>query len=432
MGYSKIKTFRVKNFRNIGDITIDFTESPVVVLTGDNESGKTSIVKALAVLAANDNFRGQKDYIRDGTNGFGIAVDLEDGTTVVRMKTNTINRAEVHKPGEEPWITNKMDDGSEVPYPIAQVMGMVKEPETKELLHTRTYEDPLLFVITNASTNYRVMYNALKVEQLTNAISLGSDEANELRYNINKNDIAIKAFLDNLRKIKIHNTEAISNIKERVKSQLNTLDKLHKALEIKDNIKKIEKKLEQSKQLSKLSDINLDVCRKLRDYSKLRENIIKLSELLTRYEESNKLQEIDINIGVRLYDAIGRKLYVEKYRDELMNYKGISGLRELNVDLCNKLYRASELVNYIEVLNKKLSKFSLQGVSEISDYQIDLVVKSKQLINYVVSIKILEKSLKKLEEERYRLNDIIANSGAVVAECSSCGNSIVVDVRAYL
>ena len=145
------------------------------------------------------------------------------------------------KPGEDDWVTNKIDDGGDVPYPIVQVMGIVKEPETKELLHIRTYEDNLLFVVTNASTNYKVMYNALKVEQLTNAIGLGSEEANRLRNNINTNDIAIKTLLDNLRKIKVHDTEAISNIKDRVAGQLHTLDKISRAMEIKGNIKKIER-----------------------------------------------------------------------------------------------------------------------------------------------------------------------------------------------
>ena len=35
-------------------------------------------------------------------------------------------------------------------------MGMVTEPETKEFLHIRTYEDQLLFVVTTASANYKM------------------------------------------------------------------------------------------------------------------------------------------------------------------------------------------------------------------------------------------------------------------------------------
>ena len=49
--YSPITKLYIKNFRNIGEATIDFTDSPIVSLIGDNEAGKTSVVKAFAVCA---------------------------------------------------------------------------------------------------------------------------------------------------------------------------------------------------------------------------------------------------------------------------------------------------------------------------------------------------------------------------------------------
>lgn len=30
--------------------------------------------------------RDQKDFIRDGTKGFGVAIELQDGTVVTRIK----------------------------------------------------------------------------------------------------------------------------------------------------------------------------------------------------------------------------------------------------------------------------------------------------------------------------------------------------------
>ena len=432
MRYSKLKTLRVKNFRSIGDVTIDFTESPIIVLTGDNEAGKTSIVKAFAVLATNDNPRGQKDFIRDGSNGFGIAADLEDGTTVVRIKTPQLNRYELSKPGEDDWVTNKIDDGGDVPYPIVQVMGIVKEPETKELLHIRTYEDNLLFVVTNASTNYKVMYNALKVEQLTNAIGLGSEEANRLRNNINTNDIAIKTLLDNLRKIKVHDTEAVSNIKDRVAGQLHTLDKISRAMEIKGNIKKIEKDLEISRQLSEAKEISLDICRKLNNYSKLSKDIDRLGKLIYMYEDSFKLKEIDASIELKLYRAMNRKTAIEVYQEELEKYNDIQGIDKINTDIISRVYRANELNNYVNILRSKLSKMNMQDVFEVTDLQLSVVDKSRKMMDYIESVKSLENSLGELEKEKDRLNEIIIESGAIVAECNNCGSSVVVDARAYV
>ena len=74
--YSPIKTIYIKNFRNIGEAIIDFTESPIISLIGENEAGKTSVVKAFAVAALHAYPRDQKDFIRDGTNGFGVCIEL--------------------------------------------------------------------------------------------------------------------------------------------------------------------------------------------------------------------------------------------------------------------------------------------------------------------------------------------------------------------
>ena len=49
--YSPIKKIYIKNFRNIGEAVIDFEESPIVSLIGENEAGKTSVVKAFSVCA---------------------------------------------------------------------------------------------------------------------------------------------------------------------------------------------------------------------------------------------------------------------------------------------------------------------------------------------------------------------------------------------
>ena len=92
MDYSKIKKVRIKDFRCIGDITIDFTKSPIVSLIGDNESGKTSVVKSFSTLGCNADARNQKEFIRDNTRGFGIVWELEDGTLIKRIKTE----AQIH------------------------------------------------------------------------------------------------------------------------------------------------------------------------------------------------------------------------------------------------------------------------------------------------------------------------------------------------
>lgn len=141
--YSPISKLRVKNFRNIGDVTIDFEQSPIVALVGENEAGKTSIIKAFSMCALHDSPRDQKDYIRDGTQALGIEIDLADSTKIVRIKqTNGGNIYRVISPDGSTWDTTKITDG--LPEKINQLMGLIVEPETGEYLNVRTYEDRLL------------------------------------------------------------------------------------------------------------------------------------------------------------------------------------------------------------------------------------------------------------------------------------------------
>ena len=168
--YSPIKSIAIKNFRNLGDVTLDFTDSPIISLIGEIESGKTSVVKSFGVFAAHQSPKYQKYYIRTGTPGFGVAIELEDGTLVTRIKTDTANRYTVSKGDTVIWQAQKLE--STVPKAVQDVMGLLEERETKELLQIRTYEDQLLFVITSASTNYKVMYEALKVKNISNAVKL--------------------------------------------------------------------------------------------------------------------------------------------------------------------------------------------------------------------------------------------------------------------
>ena len=83
-------------------------------------------------------------------------------------------------------------------------MGMVKEPETGEYLNIRTYEDKLLFVVTPASVNYKVMYNALKVENLTRAINKGLKEVNNIESDIRKNNVSIDQLNNELGNLKVY------------------------------------------------------------------------------------------------------------------------------------------------------------------------------------------------------------------------------------
>ena len=305
--YSPIKSMRVKNFRNIGDVTLEFDESPIISLIGDNESGKTSLVKAFAVCALHAYTRDQKGFIRDGTNGFGVEIELEDGTVITRVKTPELNKYRVAKPNGEVYDTNKIDSG--LPVQVQEVMGLIEEPETKEYLQVRTYEDQLLFVTTAASANYKVMYDALKVDQLTRAIKIGSQEVNELRSEIGENEVSIRTLTENLRGIQIHDLEPLINIRNRLSEQLKVIETLERAKEVADRIETARDKLGALELINKhnLEEIDIVEANRLVTANRLLDNNNKLIKSLEINKLVDTVESIDIDLVIKLEGVIEKR-----------------------------------------------------------------------------------------------------------------------------
>ncbi len=423
-----MKTFRVKNFRNVGDITIDFTESPIIALTGDNEAGKTSLVKAFAVLGSHAYSRNQKDYIRDNTNGFGIALDLEDGTTIIRMKTNSSNIYEVHKTGEESWRTTTIDE-NKVPLKVAEVTGLTIEEETKELLQVRTYEDPLLFVNTSASTNYKVMYSALKVEQLVRAIAIGSEEVNGIKYRLNTNDISINTLLENIRGIQIYDIEALSNMKDRIKYSAKALTKLERAVKLKDKISGIEGKLESYKEVESSAEVVIYECIILNSINKILFNndriIMELGELSNIYT----LEEIDVSMATKVAKARDRLCTVNGQRGNVGGYEILDKLYTIDVSIVSKILRGVGVLGRINGIKRRLNEHSVKNIGAVTELQLKVVKYSMDSIDRLKDINILRKEIDSANGSIEKYRDIIKTSGAVIADCTNCGESVVVDKR---
>jgi predicted ATP-dependent endonuclease of OLD family len=389
--YSPIKKIRVKNFRNIGEVELDFTDSPIIALIGDNESGKTSIVKAFAVCALHANSRDQKYYIRDGTNGFGVQIELQDGTLITRIKTDTINKYTIQYPDGTVWDTNKIEN--EVPKEVRDVMGLIEEPETKEYLQVRTYEDKLLFVVTPASTNYKVMYNALKVEQITKAISIGSREVNTLKAKINNNEVSMDALKENLRRIKVYDIEPAINIRDRLKSQLQNLDKLERAKNIANRIDEAHRKLGALSLIDEYKLNEIDVARldKFNNAIRLLNSSVKLNKLSEVYKDLSTIDSIDISVLQKLRGAIDRRNKIISDKQRMGILYDISKVKEIPESAVNSVFKLGRAIE----IAKRLRQME------------DVLAKAKDVIS--------------------KIEDYLEKCGVTTTVCPNCGKAIIVD-----
>lgn len=423
--YSPIKYLVIKNFRNIGEAIIDMSDTPIISLVGENESGKTSVVKAFTVCGLNSSPRDQKDFVRDGTKAFGIGIELEDGTVVERVKfLDGLNRYRLRRNNKIVFQTEKIDSG--VPLEIQSVMGLLEEPETKEYLQVRTYEDPLLFVVTPSSTNYKVMYDALKVEQLTKAISLGSKEANELKYTIDKNNTGISTLYSNLRKIRTFDITPLINIKNRIIREHRQVENIDSAYKI---YKDIEKKKEKQGLLWEITNSEQVKETEVIYINSILDTIHKLSDLnnmLSIYKNISELEEIDTSLIDSLEQLDKLKDDIKEKEAKLSSLSALSNIDEVSEYEVNILSSILDSKNKLLEASRKDYLFDVANANYVEEQDIRTV----ESINYLLGIKDKLRNLMETENEYKKYIEMIESylksTGIGIETCPNCGTEIIV------
>ena len=430
--YSPIKQIWIKDFRNIGEVKVNFDESPIVSLIGENEAGKTSVVKAFSVCALHSTPKDQKDYIRDGTNGFGVEIELEDGTVITRIKTTTGNRYRVKNPDGTVYDTTKIDSSS-APVEVQRVMGMIEEPETKEYLQVRTYEDQLLFVVTPASTNYKVMYDALKVDQITRAIKSGSKEVNELKHVIDANENGIQTLTNSLKAVKVYDITSLLNIKARLESELAVINSLEEAAGLVDRIKRAEAELGAIAEIDKagLQDISELEAVQISDSLSLITKLTRLNKLLSTYSLADTAENIDIPVYQSIIDTYIKKVELDRAIFANESMVRIGEAEEVNEVELITMTSIAELRDKLSSLTNLLRRIDTAGAELIEQSDFNTVTMLESVNAGFTRLGQLETAYKQCDDYCSQVQSYLKSLGAAVETCPNCGEDIVIDIDKY-
>ena len=429
--YSPIKSVLVKNFRNIGEVTLDFSDSPIISLIGENESGKTSLVKAFGVCAMHCDPRAQKDYIRDGTQGFGVAIELEDGTQVIRIKQGNANRYTVRKAdGTVVWDANKLEN--DVPKAVQDVMGLIEEPETKELLHIRTYEDQLLFVVTPASTNYKVMYDALKISQITKAIKAGSTEANGLKAKISQTDTSVLALNQSLSAIKTFDMEPLLNVKNKLIEERKILDKMDTIMTVMEQRESMMRQLGALRELeeSGIKPIDIEEAMHWDSVDRVITEINSLHRKASAYSELCDAESVDVAILSKLNEALDKKDTIHGMMNRSKNFVDLANIEAVSEVELSTLTRTLELQSVIEKDKRLAQVYNLAGASPIETSEIQGIAKIDKAIELINFISTNQGYLGQIEPYLESIIKWMKDVGVSTTTCPKCGEDVIIDIEA--
>lgn len=418
--YSPIKRWGIKNFRNLGEVEFSF-DTPIVTLVGDNEAGKTSVVKTFAVLGANGYATEQKDYIRDNTKGFSIECELSDGTTVKRVKTASENAFEILGADGEVYAADKIDRGYGTPVELERVMGMMVEPETKELLQIRTYEDSLLFVLTKSSENYKVMYNALKVGNLTRAIAVGNQQANGYRNAIDEYSVkseTLESELESIKDIDIASAIRLKGEIERLSRIVAGLTGLIKRLDAADES---EARLRVYAGVSGLKEESESVGH---SFKSLVERLGAQERVAARLNAVAKIDSVSMERDADgVVKLLSRLRDSERLKSAAEIFTGLSTVKEEQESVVTGLLALSKRVSDGERLERAVSAFTGLPRGEV---EISPISRLRGLIERIESLNSEEAELSRVREKVAESYAALKATGAEVMVCPNCGADIVI------
>lgn len=418
--YSPIKRWGIKNFRNLGEVEFSF-DTPIVTLVGDNEAGKTSVVKTFAVLGANGYATEQKDYIRDNTKGFSIECELSDGTTVKRVKTASENAFEILGADGEVYAADKIDRGYGTPVELERVMGMMVEPETKELLQIRTYEDSLLFVLTKSSENYKVMYNALKVGNLTRAIAVGNQQANGYRNAIDEYSVkseTLESELESIKDIDIASAVRLKGEIERLSRIVAGLTGLIKRLDAADES---EARLRVYAGVSGLKEESESVGH---SFKSLVERLGAQERVAARLNAVAKIDSVSMERDADgVVKLLSRLRDSERLKSAAEIFTGLSTVKEEQESVVTGLLALSKRVSDGERLERAVSAFTGLPRGEV---EISPISRLRGLIERIESLNSEEAELSRVREKVAESYAALKATGAEVMVCPNCGADIVI------
>lgn len=377
--YSKLVKFEVEDFMGYDHAELDFSDANIYNIKGYNSSGKSALLRGMAVLFFDRWSNKAVKLVKHGKNKFTLRAYFSDGVVIEKEKfgkdsTSKGKSAYTMYNGEgnilyttKTGVTYSPFQG--VPEPIAEYLGMADTLEGINL-HYRESRDPILLIDTTGSQNYKYLSTVLKDEELGLAVSLMKDDLNIINNNADRLKNSVIAYND------VINTDILCT-EEVVGAINNAYD------------------LAVSKQQG------LDILVRLYD------NSVRFSSIC--YYPN--IPEVNSTKYTSIFNVV-------KQCKELQNIKVYKALNPLNTE---RLQRVELIKGKISKLNslrvlKPLSSIETSRIKRLESIMIGL----KSIYNISMEIKSLKNSI---EVETKTLDELVSTDNKVFKHtCSVCGN----------
>lgn len=377
MGYSQITSVEVFNFMVYSHAMMYFDESNIINIKGYNNSGKSTIEKAVAVCLTNMYPKAQTKLIRHGEKYFRIVVNFDDGVSITRDKyISGQSLYEMYKDGERIFTTKegeRLTKVDEVPQIIQDYLGLCSV--STGCLNYQVRQDPLWLIDTTGSENYTALNEILKTEEISRANALLNSDKNKLNSEITQIEAARQ--------------------------------EVHGAL--------VEAR-EYSSELLKALQSREAVCQtlKTRYYS-----VAKISDILSELSSIKSLPEVQTINSVR-YEAINRIL------NGITEYRGMKVAPEVSKIECDRLTAIDKIGSIV----KGIPQSDIPDITLI-DAERDIMLSNiigmlNEVLKCNSEVKALGSELADVSTKLTALVTKAKNNGIRFVRCENCGTYIEV------
>lgn len=396
---SKIKQIILENFMAFSNAVIDFDESGIINLKGYSDSGKSSILIAIAVCLNNFKPNKQTNWIKDDCKFFKVTINFDDGVTIERTKLSTGQSLyEMYKNGYLVYtskINNQLTPITDVPEVISNYLNLAKLESG--ILNFRTNQDKQFLAQTTGRENFQDLNNLFGIEEIIWAINYCKTDISYLNTEIQKNSTEIE-FLEG----KVKDSEGIGS------------EELALVLELENGlVKSISKSGKESKILGDISILKTtEVGVEIPLINSSLEKISELGSLI------GVLAEQDLPV---INEVDSKKLEslksVKESCIEVPSDESLVGLKEVPCRKLEGLFDIKELTCVIgdEIPDlRTVDVSSLEALEGIKDCLCD-VIKSSE------SIKEIETESLRYQKVLEKVKGKLKDSGVDLYECPNCG-----------
>lgn len=354
MGYSKMVYVEVQNFMSYKQARLDFDETGIVNIKGYNDSGKSTILRAVGCCLMDLYSKDQAKLIRHGESYFRVVVGFDDGVTILRDKySNGQSLYEMYKDGELVYTTkqgSKLTKISGVPDVIQNYLGLcILE---SGCLNYQSRDDKLWLIETKGSENYYSLNEILKTEEIARANTLINSDKNKLGSEIAQIEADLqenKLLLDNASLV---TEELILNLVEREENA----QKLYRKYTDMIGIGKVLGELIALKKLPKIDKINTSKAEALLEIQK---TLLEMQNLVM----PPKVERLD-NDKLKLLERIkatasgitGKHLDTDVKSINIEQLKPLSSLRNTLESVSNAHSEKIKLEKSLKVVQGKLAE----------------------------------------------------------------------------